>query len=64
MTESQFEEDAVQALVRAYVACRVACEALPSLPTELRARIEEPVRLLCAAVGPELEKLRPGGSDG
>lgn len=53
-------EDAVAALIRAYVACRVALEALPDLPAGLREVVEAPVQELCRIVGPEVERLQAG----
>lgn len=56
-------EEATQALVRAYIACRLAVEALPDLPAEIRSAVAEPVESLCDVVGPALERLRPGFLD-
>jgi hypothetical protein len=55
---------AVKALVQAYVACRLAIEVLPDLPDDVRAEVSEPVTTLCHAVGPALERIRPGFLDG
>lgn len=49
----------VQALIRAYVACRVAMDALPELPPEIVADVDEAVTRLCHAVGPALEARHP-----
>jgi hypothetical protein len=54
------DNDAVQALINAYVACKLAMDALPHLPDDVRAAVEEPVTALCRVVGPEVERLRPG----
>lgn len=59
-----YEDETLQALVRAYIACRLAVEALPQLPEAIRAVVEEPIARLCDVVGPELERLRPGLIDG
>ena len=56
-------EPEVQALIRAYVACRVAMDALPDLPREIAQEVEEAVTRLCHAVGPELERRHPGFFD-
>jgi hypothetical protein len=54
---------AVDALIRAYVACRVAIDALPDLPGDVRLEVEEPVRRLCDVVGPALDRIQPGFFD-
>ena len=53
----------VQALIRAYVACRVAMDALPDLPRSLVLEVEDAVTRLCHTVGPELERRHPGFFD-
>ncbi|HEV2593326.1 MAG TPA: hypothetical protein VGU02_15695 [Gaiellaceae bacterium] len=53
----------VQALIRAYVACRVAMDALSDLPRELVLEVEDAVTKLCHTVGPELERRHPGFFD-
>jgi hypothetical protein len=53
------EADAVDALLRAYVACNLAKDALPDLPPDTAAAIEEPVEQFCRVVGEELRKVRP-----
>ena len=58
--EPVYDETALQALVRAYVACRLAIDVLPQLPDDIRAAVEEPVAALCRIVGPELERVKPG----
>ena len=54
---------ALQALIRAYIGCRLAMEALPDLPDDVRREVSEPVTALCHAVGPALDKLDPGFFD-
>jgi hypothetical protein len=56
--EPAYDDAAVQAIARAYVACRLAMDALPDLPEDLRRVVEEPVDTLCRVVGPELDRLR------
>lgn len=56
-------EPDVQALIRAYVACRVAMDALPDLPPEIVLEVEEAVTRLCHTVGPALERRHPGFFD-
>jgi hypothetical protein len=57
--EPTYEDPAVQALIRAYVACRVALDALPDLPGDVYDVVAEPVRTLCGAVGDALGKIEP-----
>jgi len=57
--EPAYDETAFDALVRAYIACRLAIDALPALPSELRDVVEQPVAALCETVGPELERVKP-----
>jgi hypothetical protein len=47
------------ALIRAYIACRVAIDALPRLPDHVRVQAEEPLRAFCDAVGPALAEVSP-----
>jgi hypothetical protein len=56
-------EPEVQALIRAYVACRVAMDALPDLPRDVVLEVEDAVTRLCHAVGPALEQRHPGFFD-
>ena len=56
-------EPEVQALIRAYIACRVAMDTLPDLPGDLVLEVEEAVTRLCHAVGPALEQRYPGFFD-
>jgi hypothetical protein len=53
----------VQALIRAYVACRLAMDALPDLPAEVVLEVEDAVTRLCHTVGPALEQRYPGFFD-
>jgi hypothetical protein len=56
-------EPEVQALIRAYVACRVAMDALSDLPREVVLEVEDAVTRLCHVVGPALEQRYPGFFD-
>jgi len=56
-------DPALQALIRAYIACRLAVEALPDLPEDVRREVSTPVTVLCNTVGPALEKVDPGFLD-
>jgi hypothetical protein len=53
-------DGAVQALVRAYIACRLAIDALPELPDEIRKQVTEPITVLCDIVGKALDGHQPG----
>jgi hypothetical protein len=53
----------VEALIRAYVACRVAMDALPDLPDDVVLEIDDAITRLCHAVGPALERRHPGFFD-
>jgi hypothetical protein len=57
------DDAAIQALIQAYVACRLAIDALPDLPDDLRRRVSDPVRAVCDTVGPALDQVRPGTLD-
>ena len=57
-----YDQNAVQALIRAFVACRLAIGALPDLPEDVRGVVDEPIKTLCAVLGPELERVRPGST--
>lgn len=61
--DHDFIDREIQALIRAYVACRVAMDALRDLPQELILEVEDAVTRLCHAVGPELERRHPGFFD-
>ena len=58
-SEHEYDSEALNALIRAYVACRLAIEALPDLPKDIRRIVEEPVTALCDVVGPEIKRLDP-----
>lgn len=59
-TDLEYDDEAIQALIRAYIACRVAMDSLADLPQAARRAVEEPVTTLCHVVGPELERASPG----
>ena len=40
-------EDAQEALVRAYIACRLALESIPNLPAETAKAAADPIREFC-----------------
>jgi hypothetical protein len=58
MGEGTLRDEAVQALIRAVVACEVALEALPHLPEDLRRLAQPPVQELCRIVQPALEAIQ------
>jgi hypothetical protein len=55
--------EAEQALVRAFVACNIALEALSGLPAETIEVVEEPLREFCRCLAPFVEHLS-GEADG
>jgi hypothetical protein len=57
-TEPTYDHDAIDAIIRAYVACRLALDALPRLPDELKAVLTEPIKTLCDTLGPALERVK------
>jgi hypothetical protein len=71
MTSNEHEDDAarvqaeesIQALVAAYVACRVAMDALPQLPPDIRREAEDPLRAFCQAVEPSMAEQAPSLAD-
>lgn len=63
MAKEQFEESRLQALIKMEVACRLALESLPELPTETEQALREPIETLCKVTERELERLGPGLND-
>ena len=45
-------EDAEQALVRAYIACRLALESISDLPAETAEAVTDPIHEFCQALEP------------
>jgi hypothetical protein len=60
---SELRSDEVQALIRLEVACRLALDALPELPSETEQTLREPVQTLCDVTGRELDRINPGWQD-
>jgi hypothetical protein len=56
------DQEAINALIHAYVACKLALEALPLLPDSVRDAVRGPVTELCRIVEPELERLEAGST--
>ena len=45
-------DDAQQALVRAYIACRLALESIPDLPAATADAVADPIREFCRTLEP------------
>ncbi len=56
------DDPKVDALIRLQVACRLALDALPSLPEDTQGALREPVQKLCSVTEKQLDELRPGWS--
>jgi len=52
--------DHIDALIRLEIACNLALDALPELPTETAGALRDPIRTLCDVTGNELDRLSPG----
>jgi hypothetical protein len=50
-------DDAQQALVRAYIACRLALESIPNLPAETAKAVADPIREFCQKLEPFVDHL-------
>jgi hypothetical protein len=50
-------DDAQQALVRAYIACRLALESIPDLPADTAKAVADPIRQFCAKLEPFVDHL-------
>jgi hypothetical protein len=50
-------DDAQQALVRAYIACRLALESIPNLPAETAKAVADPIREFCRKLEPFVDHL-------
>ena len=57
------DDCAIRALIRAYIACRLAIDSLPYLPDAVRRQVSEPVTALCHVIGPALDEIKPGFLD-
>lgn len=53
---------AEQALVRAFVGCKIALEAIDDLPQETAEAVEEPLREFCRRLGPFVGNLPDAAS--
>jgi hypothetical protein len=54
--------DAEQALVRAYIACRLALESIADLPAETAGAVTEPIHEFCNALEPYVSHLTDNDS--
>jgi hypothetical protein len=50
-------DDAQQALVRAYIACRLALDSIPNLPAETARAVADPIREFCGKLEPFVDHL-------
>jgi hypothetical protein len=50
----------LDALIKLEVACRLAIESLPKLPSETEDTLRKPIETLCEVTERELERLKPG----
>jgi hypothetical protein len=48
-------DDAQQALVRAYIACRLALDSIPNLPAETAEAVADAIREFCRKLEPFVE---------
>jgi hypothetical protein len=58
-TSPEQTDEATDALVQAYIACKIAIDALSSLPTDVRDDAEPALREFCNAVEPALARRYP-----
>jgi hypothetical protein len=54
-----YDEKTVEALIKMEVACRLALESLPRLPTETEETLREHIETLCEVTERELKRLQP-----
>jgi hypothetical protein len=55
-------QNALEALIKMEVACRLALESLPALPTQTEQALRDPIEQLCRVTERELQQLEPGFS--
>jgi hypothetical protein len=53
-------DEALQALIKLEVACRLALESLAALPERAGHALRDPIKELCRLTELELERLQPG----
>lgn len=59
MPTNQYDENTSEALIRMEVACRLALESLPRLPTETEQALRPHIETLCEVIERELKPLQP-----
>ena len=58
--ERLYDEGTTEALIKMEVACRLALESLPKIPSESEQALREPVQTLCKVIERELKRLKLG----
>ena len=58
--EQSYDESTTEALIKMEVACRLALESLPKIPTDSEDALREPVQTLCKVTERELKRLKVG----
>jgi hypothetical protein len=58
--EQSYDESTTEALIKMEVACRLALESLPKIPSESEEALREPVQTLCKVTERELKRLKLG----
>jgi hypothetical protein len=54
-----YDEEALDALIKLEVACRLALDSLPKLPNETEAALRDHIEKLCDVTDRELKRLQP-----
>lgn len=57
--EDDSRDTALEALIKMEVACRLALESLPRLPTPTEQALRGPIEQLCRVTARELQQLEP-----
>jgi hypothetical protein len=57
--EDDSRDNALEALIKMEVACRLALESLPALPTQAEQALRDPIEQLCRVTERELQQLEP-----
>jgi hypothetical protein len=58
--EQLYDESTTEALIKMEVACRLALESLPKIPSESEKALREAVQTLCKVTERELKRLKIG----
>jgi hypothetical protein len=64
MATRPYDDKTVEALIKMEVACRLALESLPKLPTETEQALRRHIETLCEVTEHELKRLQPGFTRG